>query len=130
MAGFLPVVTTDPPADAHHIDVTLAYRQLVGLYPVNVLQSLTHLAFGPAGLAAYAGYVSIPRYARAMALILTALTVIGLTPGLQTVFGLAPLFGHDVWLHAIEAAAATYVGYAIPIDPAPAGVATRPLGRG
>lgn len=57
MAGFLPFVTTDPPADAHHIDLTVAYRQVLGLYLVNVLHSLTHLAFGFAGLAAYVGYL-------------------------------------------------------------------------
>ena len=33
------------------------------------------------------------------------------SPGLDTLFGLAPLFSHDVWLHGIEALAAAYVGW-------------------
>ena len=33
-------------------------------------------------------------------------TVMGLIPGLNTTFGLVPLYGHDVWLHALTAAAA------------------------
>ena len=35
----------------------------------------------------------------------------GLIPGLNTVFGLIPLHGHDVWLHLILAAAAGYFGW-------------------
>ena len=31
---------------------------------------------------------------------------------LWTLFGLAPLYGHDVWLHALIAAVATYYGFA------------------
>jgi hypothetical protein len=119
VSGFIPAFTTDPPADAHHVEITTAYGYLLGLYPVNILHSLLHLGFGIAALAALAGRIEIGRYARAMAAILTVLTVMGLIPGLWTTFGLLPLFGHDVWLHAIEAAIAAYVGFVV-CAPAPA----------
>ncbi len=32
----------------------------------------------------------------------------GLIPVLNTSFGLIPIFGHDVWLHALFALAAAY----------------------
>ena len=35
----------------------------------------------------------------------------GLIPVLNTTFGLVPLFGHDVWLHAGTAALAAYFGF-------------------
>jgi hypothetical protein len=37
--------------------------------------------------------------------------VMGLVPGLNTTFGLVPLFSHDVWLHAILALGAAYFGF-------------------
>ena len=42
------------------------------------------------------------------------LTILGLIPAakLWTLFGFVPLYGHDVWLHALLAAVATYYGFA------------------
>ena len=40
----------------------------------------------------------------------------GLRPGLNTLFGLVPLYGHDVWLHALLALAGAYFGFARPAD--------------
>jgi len=53
--------------------------------------------------------------------ILAVLTVMGLLPGFDRAFGLAPLYGHDVWLHAVAAVAACYVGWIQPraSEPAP-----------
>ena len=119
ISGFLPFMTAEPPAGAHDLGLSASYGYLVGLFPVNLTHSLFHLGAGIVGLAAYAGRVSIGRFARAMAVILGALTLMGLVPGLQTVFGLAPLFGHDVWLHALETVIAAYVGFVV-LAPAPA----------
>lgn len=38
----------------------------------------------------------------------------GLPPVLNTVFGLIPIFGHDVWLHALTALIAAYFGFKAP----------------
>jgi hypothetical protein len=46
-----------------------------------------------------------------MAVLYGGLAVMGLIPGLNTLFGLVPLFGHDVWLHAGTAAIAAYFGF-------------------
>ena len=35
----------------------------------------------------------------------------GLIPGLNTTFGLIPIFGNDVWLHALTALIAAYFGW-------------------
>ena len=39
------------------------------------------------------------------------LAVMGLVPGLDTTFGLVPIYGHDVWLHALLAGVAAYFGF-------------------
>jgi len=36
--------------------------------------------------------------------------------GLRTTFGLVPLYGHDVWLHAVLAAVAAYFGFVARAD--------------
>lgn len=37
--------------------------------------------------------------------------MMGLFPVLNTTFGLIPIFGNDVWLHAVTAIAAAYFGW-------------------
>jgi hypothetical protein len=39
------------------------------------------------------------------------LTVAGFIPGLETMFGLVPLFQNDIWLHALFALVAAYFGW-------------------
>ena len=50
-------------------------------------------------------------YARIVAVAYGLLTVMGLMPGLNTMFGLVPIHGHDVRLHALIAAAGAYFGF-------------------
>jgi hypothetical protein len=50
-------------------------------------------------------------YARSLAVVGAGLALMGLIPGLKTAFGLAPLYGHEVWLHALTAIAAAYFGF-------------------
>ncbi len=90
--------------------------RLLGLFPVNILHSLTHLAIGVAGIAAYRSFAGARAYSRAIAVAYALLAVMGLIPGLNTVFGLIPLFSHDVWLHALTAAVAAYFGFVAPAE--------------
>jgi len=50
-------------------------------------------------------------YARSIALFYGALAMMGLIPGMNTLFGMLPIHGHDVWLHAGSAAIAAYFGW-------------------
>ncbi|MHC9419888.1 DUF4383 domain-containing protein [Sphingomonas citri] len=109
IAGFIPGVS---PEHAHPgVAVSGASRLALGLFPVNVLHNLVHLLFGLWGLAAARGEAGARLYARAVAIIYAVLTVAGLVPGADTLFGLAPLYGNDVWLHALLAAIAGYAGF-------------------
>jgi Domain of unknown function (DUF4383) len=117
LLGLVPAALTPPPPDAPKVAVTTAYGYLLGVFPVNVLHSIVHLAIGVLGVLAWqADHVwhrmtSPKMFARAVAILVGALAVIGLIPAMNTLFGLLPLHGHDVWLHLGTAAAAAYFGW-------------------
>jgi Domain of unknown function (DUF4383) len=111
IAGFVPgLVTMAQPTP--EMAAEAAFGRLFGLFPINWLHNLVHVAFGIWGLAAYRTFAAARVYARGVAIIYGILTVMGLIPVLNTTFGLIPLYGHDVWLHALLAIVAAYFGWA------------------
>jgi hypothetical protein len=113
--GFLPPLVS-PPSGNPDLAVDQGYGLLLGLFPINVLHNLIHLVFGLAGLAMARTYDGARAFGRAVAIIYALLTVMGLVPGLNTTFGLVPIFGHDVWLHALLALLGAYIGWMAPTD--------------
>ena len=111
LLGLIPATLRPPPVDAPPTQFTLMYGYLLGLFPVNVLLSAVHLAVGALGIAAWRGMTSPHVYARSIALFYGALALMGLIPGLNTLFGILPIHGHNVWLHAGSAALAAYFGW-------------------
>jgi len=109
--GFIPGLVREPSLNAPEVEVTANYGYLFGLFPVNILHTLFHLAIGVWGVIAARRPHAARRYAQSIAIIYGALTVFGLIPGLNTLFGLLPLHGHDVWLHGLTAIAAAYFGF-------------------
>ena len=114
--GFLPGITQPPAAGSPDLVVDSGYGYLLGLFPINLLHNLVHLAVGIAGLAAYRSRGGARAFARGLAVFYGLLAVMGLIPGLNTTLGLIPIFGHDIWLHALTAVAAAYFGWAAPVD--------------
>jgi hypothetical protein len=109
--GFVPGIRQPPPAHAPDLGVDASYGYLFALFPVNVLHNLVHIAVGIWGLSVYRREPGARIFARGLAVLYGVLTVMGLIPGLNTIFGLIPLFGHDIWLHALTAAVAAYFGF-------------------
>jgi hypothetical protein len=110
--GFVPGAVHSVHADAPPLVVDQGYGLLLGLFPVNVLHNLVHVAFALLGMAAFFGVLLMPvTYARLVALSYWAFAVMGLMPVLNTFFGLVPLYGADVILHIGLAAVATYFGF-------------------
>jgi hypothetical protein len=115
--GFIPALLTQPAAGDHGghampLRVTAFDGYLLGLFHVNILHSLVHVLFGVMGLAMARSYPSARRYAQIVAVAYFLLAILGLIPGTDTVFGLIPIHGHDVWLHLALAAIAAYFGFA------------------
>ncbi len=111
VAGFIPGITTPPHAGHPDLAVDANYGQVLGLFPVNILHNIVHLLFGVWGLLAYKSLSASKGYAKAVAISYGLLIVLGLIPATNTLFGLVPIFGNDVWLHAILALPAAYFGF-------------------
>jgi hypothetical protein len=73
-----------------------------------MLHNFVHLGIGVWGLTSYRNYPAARTFAYGLMIFYGALAVTGLIPGLNTTFCLIPIFGHDVWLHALFALAAAY----------------------
>ena len=111
LLALVPATLAPPPADAPGIGFALLYGYFLGLFPVNALHSALNIVVGVWGLAAASREARSVRYARALTVLFGALAVIGLFPAGRTLFGLMPIHGHDIWLHAATAAAAFYFGW-------------------
>jgi hypothetical protein len=110
IGGFIPGVT-EP-----HVHPGLAVQAASGmelqLFPVNALHNIVHILFGAWGLFAAGTFTASRTYARVVAVAYALLTILGLIPATNTTFGLVPIYGHDIWLHALLAAVAAYFGFA------------------
>jgi len=109
--GFIPGMVSPAPAAGLGMTVQTGFGYLLGLFAVNVLHNVVHLGIGLWGWIASRTPVDALRFSRGVAVLYGALTIMGLIPGLDTTLGLIPLFGHDVWLHALTALSAAYFGY-------------------
>lgn len=73
--------------------------RLLGLFPVNALHNIVHLAFGIWGLLASRSFGAAKTYATVAGAIYLVLAVLGFIA--PTTFGLIPIGGNDIWLHAL-----------------------------
>jgi hypothetical protein len=111
IVGFIPGLTT---SHTHpDVRVTSGLGLELGLFPVNVLHNIVHILFGVWGVMAARSLPGAVGYAKAVAIIYALLTVMGLitAANVHTTFGLVPLYGNDIWLHALLAAVAAYFGF-------------------
>ena len=108
--GFVPNLVE--PLHPEHPQVDPEGGLLLGLFPVNAIHNGVHVLFGLWGLAASRSLSGAVMYARAVAIIYIVLTIMGLlAPPFSTLFGMAPLYQNDVWLHGAIALVAAYFGW-------------------
>jgi hypothetical protein len=115
--GFIPGMVS--PHSHPDVAVTSGLGLELSLFPINVLHNIVHLLFGIWGLLAARSVAGARVYAKAVAIIYALLTLMGLIPALRlyTTFGLVPLYGNDVWLHALLAIVAGYFGFVQRAEP-------------
>lgn len=109
--GFSDAFVSPPRADDPALSLQDNYGRLLGLFPINTLHNIVHLLIGIAGLLAWRNVWSPVSFAKSIGVLYALLTVMGLFPGLHTMMGLVPLFGNDVWLHALSSALGIYFGW-------------------
>ena len=109
VAGFVPQLLQ--PAQGGAIAPGAHHMLLLGMFPVNPLHNIVHLLFGLWGLAASRAPgrpCSTPAASRSS---MRCWRSAGFIPGPDTLFGLCPLYGNDIWLHAALAIVAAYFGW-------------------
>lgn len=111
IAGFLPFFTTPPAAGAPPLLLDASYGLLLGLFPVNILHNIFHLGVGLFGISSFRNYSIARQFSRFLGVTLGILTLMGFLPKFNTGFGIWPLYGHDIWLHGIEAVIGIYLGF-------------------
>jgi hypothetical protein len=82
---------------------------LLGLFPVNLLHNIVHLVFGIWGLMAARTFASAKTYAQIGGVVYLLLAVLGFVA--PDGFGLVPLGGNDIWLHALLGIVLAGVGF-------------------
>ena len=81
----------------------------LGIFPVNLLHNIVHLLFGAWGLAASRSWAGSKQFFTVAGVIYIVLTIVGfLSP---SGFGLVPLGGSDIWLHALLGIVMLAIGY-------------------
>lgn len=115
--GFFPPFVAAPTGDPG-LAIEAGHGRLLGLFPINLMHNLVHIAVGAWGLAASRSVSGSIVYGKGLAILYGLLTILGLLPITNTLFGLAPIHGHDVWLHALSAIVAGYFGFVYKQSPA------------
>lgn len=84
---------------------------LFGLFPVNPLHNLIHVVFGIWAFSSSRWIEKSRLFCATTAIFFGVLTAFGFIPGLNNIFGLVPLYSHNVWLHGIIALSSAYFAW-------------------
>ena len=91
------------------MDAGMDAPAILGLFPVNVLHNVAHLILGLWGIVASRNFGSAKTYAQIAGVVYLVLAVLGFVD--PTGFGLLPLGGADIALHAVLGIILAGVGF-------------------
>ncbi|MDB4960542.1 MAG: hypothetical protein JWP01_541 [Myxococcales bacterium] len=114
LASFIPQLSTSPRrARLPRLKVQTSYGKFLGLFPLNVFNKTALTLFGVAGVLASRATSEKPAriFARAVAIAMGPLAILGAIPQTRTLFGMWPLFGAEVAAHGTYAAIGAKVGF-------------------
>ncbi|MGQ0643292.1 MAG: DUF4383 domain-containing protein [Gemmatimonadaceae bacterium] len=104
LVGILGFVATGMNMDANMETAP----KLLGLFPVNALHNIVHLLFGVWAFVAARTVAGAVQFAKIGGGIYLVLAILGFIA--PTTFGLIPIGGNDIWLHALLGIVLLYVG--------------------
>jgi Domain of unknown function (DUF4383) len=110
IAGFVPPLA---PLETSPLRIAAGVggRQLFGLFPVSPLVNVIHLGLGAWGVFAGRQIGRAVIFARWAATLLGLLTLMGMVPGADELFGGGPLYGNNLLLHGSLALLAFLFGW-------------------
>lgn len=110
LAGFVPAFVTPP----ENFVPALGFGYLFGLFPTNYFHNAIGILVGLWGIAAFTSLSGAMVFNRIFAIVYAAGAILGIIPFTNTLFGITPLLGNNVWLNALTAAVAFYFGFVKP----------------
>src|SRR4028119_211114 len=107
LAGFVPGFVTPS------LDFTSepGFGYLFGVFPTNYFHNAIGILVGVWGIAAFTSLSGAIVFNRIFAIVYTAGAILGVLPFTNTLFGITPLFGNNIWLNAVAAVIAFYYGF-------------------
>jgi hypothetical protein len=94
-----------------------SYGLFLGMFAMNIVNKLALIVLGLWGIAAGTGEATnLPasiRYSRIVFFAMGVLAILGLIPQTSTLGGYWPLFGNNVYEHAVFAVVGAYFGWAL-----------------
>jgi hypothetical protein len=88
---------------------TMEMQMLLGIFPVNLLHNTVHILFGLWGIAAARSFSGAKAYGQIAGAIYILLAILGHFD--PTGFGLVPIGGNDIALHAVLGIVLSYFGF-------------------
>jgi hypothetical protein len=93
-----------------------SYGMFLGIFPMNILNKLVLILMGIWGVVAARNHETDLRnpilFCKTTFVIMGLLTIFGLFPATNTLGGYWPLFGNEIWAHALFAIVGAYFGFA------------------
>jgi hypothetical protein len=116
--AFVPGLSTYEFEKLPPLRIEASYGYFLNLLAMNVVNKLALMGLGIAGIlsarAVYGSIVKSINYSRAICFLTGILAIMGLFPSTNSFFGLAPLWGNQVWFYTIVAVCGGYCGYIWP----------------
>lgn len=106
LAGFVPAFVAPP-----SFVPAAGFGYLFGIFPTNYFHNAIGILVGIWGIAAFTSLSGAIVFNRIFAIVYGAAAILGIIPFTNTLFGLTPIFGNNVWLNMIAAAIAFYFGF-------------------
>lgn len=109
-AGFVSGITTGP-------EVAYpgpGYGFVLGLFPTNYFHNAIGILAGLWGIAAFTSLGGAIAFHQAFTIVYAAQAILGLLPFSNTLFGMMPLYGNNVWLSVLLAGVTYYYGFVKP----------------
>jgi len=110
---FITQVLWDPARPrVRQLEIGFGHGYLGGFLPVNIPHNILWIVIGVGGIVASLNRLSARTFARGLFVFATCLAIVGFIPlGVSTLWGVLPLDGWNVLIHAWTAILAWYFGY-------------------
>ena len=122
LAGFMPAFVA---ASVNATSVP-GFGNLFGLFPTNYFHNAIGILVGVWGIAAFTSLSGAIVFNRIFAIVYTAGAILGVLPFTNTLFGITPLFGNNIWLNAVAAVIAFYYGFVKSAEIVPSSSSVQP----